>query len=450
MARSGFVKIDNKVREHFDNCYYTAALFARLLFWFSIKEFFYKFKLPCQHSKCKKGDTWGEELGAGRKPLDKALGKLVTRYTTKRAYELATDKFKGRMFCSYTQKNEYLTYYLVNWQAVHSFLSSIGAYIPPFIEKHFANLPTISQEVYTSSEASFSMSKETIGSVPEELSLTRAVGIKNTYLNTHTTTTLDPDVPKVDDPSPTSDEVKLSREMKEIWNTKMPHKVTWVPKIAERLPTVLKERFNSSLDAFKQYVDLAATSDFLTGNATNSRFKACFWWAIQPEIISRIRDGGYGVLKDEAQPIPNGGDIPPTSDEMYYQIESLDECKLCKHFRHQVANKIGAPAYKSALGKTEIVDGRNYDRPGQLLIFVPPELVGEYLRSKYSGFQAALNECPTDLANKIVLYTDDRDGKLYPYQEIIRSANPTPHGVQTAATPQRTSFSEGNPYRRLN
>lgn len=67
--------------------------------------------------------------------IDRTFAKFVNRHKTKREYDLADDKFNGKIFVSYTQKNENLTYYFINWEALVNFYDEIIGSRPSFLKR---------------------------------------------------------------------------------------------------------------------------------------------------------------------------------------------------------------------------------------------------------------------------------------------------------------------------
>jgi hypothetical protein len=279
MASNNYLKIDVNIRDHFKSND-TAIVFGRLMYWFSKKpEGFYKFKQSCKkHPLYKKGDSWGEELGMSRKVLDPILSRLVNHHLTKSAYLKSTDRFAGKIFCSYTNHKTNQTHYSVDKEALDSFLASISVKMAK------------PKEVDSSSKASKNKPSPLPCDVPKQQPLVRA---RQTAFNTQTTTSLSGDV--LQEPvGKLEEEKRISKEMVGIWNSHTEDSVVWMPSTAKKLCNALHEFFKGCLENFKNYCATIASSNFLTGKSP-SKFKAFLFWSIKPEVIQSILNGAYGV-----------------------------------------------------------------------------------------------------------------------------------------------------------
>ena len=127
MSKNCYIKFDVPVRNYYGSIN-AAIVFSRLVYWSRKQpEGFYKFKQPCKkHKLYKVGQSWGEELGMSRKVLDPIMNRLVNHHLTKRSYLKETDKFKGKMFASYTNHKTNQTYYFMDKNAVDAFLDSLA------------------------------------------------------------------------------------------------------------------------------------------------------------------------------------------------------------------------------------------------------------------------------------------------------------------------------------
>lgn len=98
---------------------------------------FYKFLEPCRNSKFyKRGQSWQEELGFSAEEFRTAFDKIGVRYPSKSAFDAAADKFGGKYYCSYFDKQQGLTYYFRNHPVVDSALDRLieGDDPPPAAE----------------------------------------------------------------------------------------------------------------------------------------------------------------------------------------------------------------------------------------------------------------------------------------------------------------------------
>lgn len=300
MTKNFYLKFDIAVRDYYGSNNIAIA-FSRLIYWFGKKpDGFYKFKEPCKHPLYNKGDSWSEDLRMTKRVLDPVLKMLVTHHKSKNDYRNAEDKFNGKMFCSYTERNTNRTFYFMDKEAVDKFLSTLapGLSISPS--------PALPSEVVLSADHPINMSS------PKSREIQMVVPLRadaSDSLNTQTITSL-----------PGEEEKLSSKEMVKVWNSQMSDKVVWYPSIASRLYRVLADFFGGCLEAFKKYCLAISNTPFLTGKAPNSKFKAFFYWVIKPEVIKSIFQGAYGV-KDILSKIGNESELEKLEKE-YYSISS--------------------------------------------------------------------------------------------------------------------------------
>lgn len=105
-----------------NNNHMSCLAFNQLVYWWDkVKRPFYKFLLPpsSEHLAYKEGDSIGEELGLlNGNTLRKTLSPLVTTWKTKKLCMAAVDKFKGKPFYSYVDKQTNCTFYVGNNRAI--------------------------------------------------------------------------------------------------------------------------------------------------------------------------------------------------------------------------------------------------------------------------------------------------------------------------------------------
>lgn len=84
------------------------------------------------------------------------------------------------------------------------------------------------------------------------------------------------------------------RQMLGVWNDLTNLKEEATPSVSNALKLALHERFDGSLDLWKQYVSQIASSKFLMGESPESpHFKAKLLWVLKPQTISQILIGRY-------------------------------------------------------------------------------------------------------------------------------------------------------------
>jgi hypothetical protein len=77
---------------------------------------FFKFLEPTDNPDYKKGNSWKEELFFSGDEFRTAFGHIGTAHLSKKAYDRAENKFKGKYYCSYYDRTSHKTYYFRNNQ----------------------------------------------------------------------------------------------------------------------------------------------------------------------------------------------------------------------------------------------------------------------------------------------------------------------------------------------
>jgi hypothetical protein len=325
MARNGYIKFDIGVRDHFGSTN-AAIAFSRLLYWSKKNpDGFYKFKQACKHPLYKRGDSWSEELNMTKEIMNPVFKRLVTYHKSKNEYRKAADKFDGKFFCSYTERNTNKTYYFMDKEAVDHFLAKLAP---------LPKAPVKSSEVVAAPVTPIIMPS----------SESRAASMTPPVARTHpdlpciqTITSLSGDAPSSVEPQREEDKL-ISKKMVDTWNSHMQDSVIWYPSYAAKLSKVLSDFFKGCLETFKQYCLSVASADFLTGKAKNSRFKAFLFWAIKPAVIESILAGAYGAKN-------------------FFMISTPEEKEIKTEIAH-INNQLKVVDHKIASSEDEIKAGR--------------------------------------------------------------------------------------------
>lgn len=314
MPKNKYMKFDIAIRDYY-GCTNTAVAFSRLLYWFGKKPGgFYKFKQACKkHPLYKKGDSWGEELGMSRKVIDPIFSRLVNHHSTKSDFLKQEDKFKGKMFASYTNHKTNQTYYFIDREGVDSFLSKLS--IRKQAQPPLPSLSDVPQPVDNLAKESEIVPFNQPSDVPNVPPLARTHPDLSVF---QTSTSLLGSAPRDSLEVEREKEKLSSKKMVELWNSYTQDKVIWYPSTAAKLYKILVDFFNGCLESFKKYCSAIGNTPFLIGKAPNSNFKAFFYWAIQPEIIKSIFQGAYGV-KDILSQIGNVSE----QSKLQYEINTI-------------------------------------------------------------------------------------------------------------------------------
>lgn len=130
-------------------------LMQQLDFWFQRHPIgFWKFLEPSTHQKYKQGDSWTEELGISSSEFRTAFDRIGTRHKSKSEFDLATDKFAGKFYCSYLDRRENLTFYFRNDTLLDAALDNI-------INNKQCNTVTKESSFTVTKESAFTANEET-------------------------------------------------------------------------------------------------------------------------------------------------------------------------------------------------------------------------------------------------------------------------------------------------
>lgn len=282
--------IPNRLERLVENHYKSnkvSRVFGQLHYWSTkMPNGFYKFKEACKHPLYKKDQSWSESLNMTPRMFNPVFNMLVNHHKSKNDYRNSIDKFGGKMFCSYTERNTNKTYYFMDKEAVDNFLFSLTGDLAPS--------PSRSKEIDTYQETTKSMPSCGPRNQQDVVPLACA---HQTAINTQTITSLDVDAPSKVMDAQREEEKLSSQKMVELWNSHTQDKVVWYSSTSSRLCKVLKDFFGGCLESFRRYCAAIGNTKFLMGKAPNSTFKAFFYWAIKPEVIKSIFQGAYGVGK---------------------------------------------------------------------------------------------------------------------------------------------------------
>jgi len=308
MTRNGYIKFDVGVRDHFGSTN-AAIAFSRLLYWSKKNpEGFYKFKQACKHPLYKRGDSWSEELNMTKEVMNPVFKRLVTYHKSKNEYRNSLDKFGGKLFCSYTERNTNKTYYFMDKEAVDKFLAKLAPSSKLPSKPLEVVSPPVAPIIMPSNESRAASTTPPLACAHPDLPCIQ------------TSTSLSGDAPSSVEPQREEDKL-ISKKMVDTWNSHMQDTVVWYPSYAAKLSKVLGDFFKGCLETFKQYCLSVASADFLTGKSKNSRFKAFLFWAIKPAVIESILAGAYGAKNFFVMSTPEEREIKADIAHLNNQIK---------------------------------------------------------------------------------------------------------------------------------
>lgn len=99
-------------------------------------EGYFKFIEPCSHKLYKAGYSLIEELGCGRHTFVRAFKRIGAKYNSRTDFEKATDKFQGKLYASYYDRNTNLTIFIRNHELVEKTLKNISKVKNKAIKNH--------------------------------------------------------------------------------------------------------------------------------------------------------------------------------------------------------------------------------------------------------------------------------------------------------------------------
>lgn len=328
-------------------CEKATLILGRLEYWFEkYKNGFYKFVEPCHHPLYREGDSWHEEIGFSRKIFAKAFDLVGVRYKSKSAFMKAGDRFKGKLYASYHDRKTNQTYFVRN----HGFASQ-------FIKGLFNKKPTTKTQKLPQSTQEDCSPKIRQSSFPNGRSRSGqncrssggTIGGKENKPIQRNTSSLS------EDPSTSSSvhskplQKKVTEDMIKIWEEEVGELgfSSISAGFLNRLFDSFRKFFEQSLDSWKVYCRMIASSKFLMGEAQNKFFKkAWITWAIKEETIERINNGEFqlgdrqtnqdkkfGKLKAEIKNMEN------KKSAIEEKIKTIKEL-VCKERKTKIKEKI--------------------------------------------------------------------------------------------------------------
>lgn len=423
MARNGYIKFDIGVRDHFGSTN-VAIAFSRLLYWSKKNpDGFYKFKQACKHPLYKRGDSWSEELNMTKEIMNPVFNRLVTYHKSKNEYRKSTDRFAGKLFCSYTERNTNKTFYFMNKEAVDQFLAKLAP---------SPKLPVQSSEVVAASVPPIIMPSEQ----SRAASTTPPLACAHPDLPCiQTSTSLSGDAPSSVEPQREEDKL-ISKKMVDTWNSHMQDTVVWYPSFATRLCTVLNDFFKGCLETFKRYCLTVSSADFLIGKAQNSRFKAFLFWAIKPSVIESILAGAYGAKNFFVMSTPEEKEIKAELAHLNNQIKFVEQKIASSDEEIKAGQKKLVNELKATLSQEEM-DGLREESDREYRVKNPPHpsdnvailklAMSAYFDGRDGFLQRKLKDrlgfsenivTPQELLDFKEILEIDRDGKVKELSEL--------------------------------
>ena len=287
----------------------TSFLLSQLEYWFSkFKNGFYKFLEPSNQKTYKEGDSWSEELGISRKTFTKAFDEIGIRYKSKTAFNEANDKFQGKSYASYYNRQTKQTIFLRNNEVANAKFNSL--FKPEItLKKNIDFEDTRSLNLLKEEEEKKQKNscKNTLPNNSKAENSNKNMPFyngknyrsryiykyiyiqKNTQTKKPSNLNLIPNIEK-------NQENELVRKIKNIWIEQIGDLGKHTCKVSKIILDTFLNIFNGSFEKWKEYCSKIATSDFLMGK-TKSAFKIWILWALKKETYDRVNAGDLGVIE---------------------------------------------------------------------------------------------------------------------------------------------------------
>lgn len=273
------------------------AVTQKILGWFdsqkrSNKNTFYKFKERCNHYLYKENDSWAEELGCGRKAFNRAMDVVGVRYKSKTAFENAADKFQGKLFACYHDRQKRVTVYVKNQELFDDPISMVkGSDVFDIIKKPLQKLCTknapkaVSQKI----KPTEALTSET----SHDRSRSGHDGRSSIYRNNKTLQNPQP---------PTAAKAAAGGEeilnLIKIWNEYLGNKANIKqlrPRKKKQLLRIFRETCKSNLDIWKNLCRMLAANKYLNGQISTIGWKITIDWLLKPGNWNKIIQEKYGL-----------------------------------------------------------------------------------------------------------------------------------------------------------
>lgn len=278
-------------------CEKATLILGRLEYWFEkYANGFYKFVEPCEHLLYRKGDSWAEEIGFSRKIFAKSFDLIGVRYKSKSAFNQAKDKFHGKLYASYHDRKTNQTYFIRNHQFASDFIKGLFNRKQTVAPQKPKTVEANEDKKIGSFETPSSPKKGRSRNGQKCRSSGGTTGGKGNKPIQKNTSSLKHDNPKSQSSCLSPAQTKMTEGMIKIWAEEIGELgISFVSnRLLSSLSESLKHFFEQSLDQWRSYCRMIASSKFLMGEAQNKFFKkAWITWAIKEEAIERIRGGGF-------------------------------------------------------------------------------------------------------------------------------------------------------------
>jgi hypothetical protein len=237
---------------------------------------FYKFIEPCDHPLYKEGDSFTEELGIARTTFTKAFDKFGIRYKSKTAFLKAQDKFHGKLYVSYHDRELRRTIFIRNEQRIQELYQELKQ-----LQKNY--LTTTKQE--TSEPLKNARSKnESSNRSPYKDKDNKEILSSKKEQNTSLVQN--------------EDAKATTCQMLNIWEVEIGkiEGIHLTPTIALKLYNSFHEVFAADWQKWQLHCRLIASSQFLMGEKPGTHYQIRLLVAITQTFVDQLREGRFELF----------------------------------------------------------------------------------------------------------------------------------------------------------
>ena len=378
MKQHYFIKFDPRIKR-FTGCDRATLILEKIEFFFSKQpDGFYKFIEPCSHRLYKKFDSWSEELGCDRKCFTRSWEKIAFRHKSRRAFKEAKDKFEGKLYASFYDRNLNQMFFIRNHDLANETLKEF--YKPKKSKLKKDN----TQSKKTNDSLDFEpLRNGQSGRSYKDVKMTPPELFEN---NSHASN-------------------EIIKKMIELWTALVEEGRGKIELTSRRIAfskQAFKDKFDSCLEKWKKYCLEIASSRFLMGEIKSS-FRATLDWALKFDIIQKILEGSYGIGDRKPKA------ILPSQADLQAEILASGEAQKIKDFRTLCLQTAGTATYISHFKNLAI----EFKDDGEIILSSSHKFGADLLeRTCYSHLRLILQKSAKDSKRITILAPGETIGRL--------------------------------------
>ena len=378
MKHTYFIKFDPRIKR-LTGCDRATLILEKIEFFFSKQpNGFYKFIEPCSHRLYKKFDSWSEELGCDRKCFTRSWEKIAFRHKSRSAFNEAKDKFEGKLYASFYDRNRNQMFFIRNHELANETLKEF--YKP---KKSTLKKDNTQSKKTTDSLASKPLRNGHSGRSYKDVKRTPPELFEN---NSHAGN-------------------EIIKKMIEIWTVIVQEgrgEIELKGKIIPFLKKALTDKFNNCLKKWKDYCISIASSKYLMGEKVS--WKADIDWALKFESIRKVLSGNYYGIGDRTPKAALAGHA-----DLQGEILASVELQEIKDFRTLCLETVGNAKYISYFKNLNI----EFREEGGIALISPHKFAADDLeRNCYSYLRLILQGLAESLKTITILAPGETIGRI--------------------------------------